>query len=70
MGRAFRPERFVLEDIEDGFQHGVGLVCRDCGDVIYGGVGDSLGTGEPSDNGLDRILFVADEHAALYCKGT
>ena len=69
MGRSLDMDKFVLEVVEDGFQHGVGLICRDCGEVVYGGVGDSLGEGDPEDNTLDRLHFVADEHATLYCKG-
>lgn len=70
MGRSLDLSKFVLVDVEDGFQHGVGLVCLDCGDVVYGGVGEGLGTGEPGDNALDRLNFVADDHATLYCKGS
>ena len=69
MGRSLNMLKFELQDVEDGFQHGLGLVCLDCDEVVYGGVGDSLGTGEPGDNSLDRLVFVADEHATLYCKG-
>ena len=69
MGRSLDMSKFVLVDVEDAFQHGVGLVCLDCGDVVYGGVGDPLGTGEPGDNTLERLHFIADDHASLYCKG-
>ena len=69
MGRSLDLNKFVLVDVEDGFQHGLGLVCLDCGDVVYGGVVDALGTGEPEDNTLGRLVFVADDHATLYCKG-
>jgi hypothetical protein len=69
MGRSLDMNRFVLEVVEDGFQQGLGLTCRDCGEVVYGGVDDALGEGEPEDNTLDRLVFVADEHATLYCKG-
>ena len=69
MGRSLNMLKFELQDVEDGFQHGLGLVCLDYDEVVYGGVGDSLGTGEPGDNSLDRLVFVADEHATLYCKG-
>jgi hypothetical protein len=69
MGRSLDTSRFQLQVIEDGFQTGVGLVCLDCEEVVYGGVGESLGEGEPGDNTLDRLNFIADDHASLYCKG-
>jgi hypothetical protein len=69
MGRSLDTARFALEVVEDGFAHGLGLVCRDCGEVVYGGVGDPLGEGDPADNTLDRLVFVADDHATLYCPG-
>jgi len=45
------------------------LVCFDCQEPILGAPGESLGTGEAEDNTLDRLLFIAQDHAALYCPG-
>lgn len=59
-------EKFALRKTEAGY---VALVCFDCGEPIYGAPLDGLGEGEPEDNTLDRLVFVADEHVNLYCKG-
>lgn len=70
MGRSMNPESFVLEShIGPDGTHGVALVCQDCGERVSGAPGDWLGDGDPADNTLGRLTFLADDHQALYCKG-
>lgn len=60
-------ERFELRLLSDGARQGVALVCLVCEQVVVGGPADPLGTGDPGDNTLDRLSFLAGDHAALYC---
>jgi hypothetical protein len=60
----YDPEKFRLVLFYPGW---VGLVCDTCDRTVSGDVRDGLGTGDQGDNTLDRLNFLAMDHATLYC---
>jgi len=67
-GKSFDASRITFRVVRQADAQDVVMVCLDCGDEFYGDLDDGIGKGEPGDNTLDRILFVADEHQTFYCK--
>lgn len=65
----FDPEKFALRVERQAGAEDVVLVCHTCREAIYGAMDDGLGKGEPEDNTLGRLMFVAEDHANLFCKG-
>lgn len=61
--------RYALVSQQANWSEGVALVHLDCKETVVGGPMEGLGTGEEGDNTLDRLVFLAGDHDALYCKG-
>lgn len=41
------------------------LLCGHCGEAIV----EEVGVGDPEDNTIDRLMFLAQDHRSLYCNG-
>jgi len=65
---ALDPSQFRFRAVEGN----VVLLCLVCGQHAYGSPTDPIGSaygGAESDDDLDTVLFQADEHQSMYCKG-
>lgn len=66
--------RFRFRKIQKNWDEGVVLVCLTCNEQVYGQPMDGLGIGDAHggaefDDDLDVVMFQAEEHQSLYCKG-